>query len=398
MWSAMSRAEQHANLLRFYEELNEATEGRHAELLAEPTTTWYLRLVAALLEADDPEAARRIPPVLDGLARPRWSVMIPTYQCAHTLRETLESVLIQDPGPERMQIEVVDDGSGDDPSKVVEELARGRVGFFRHPKNVGHVRNFNTCVQRARGDLVHILHGDDRVEPGFYARMEAAFASEPAVGAAFCIAGFMDEEGERYAASTPPQEETGLLEDALVRLASETPVYTPGVVVRRDVYEALGGFDPRFRACGEDLEMWVRIASAYPIWFENEPLAMYRRPLGKSGKGITSRSLRSGANVRDVRRAFAMYSAYLPADRVPAVRARFRTRCADWALGHAQRLLRAGALRSAYAQSREALTTEPSWRVLARIIRMVAREGSRRGRSAARTAVGTRTAPAREAR
>ena len=50
----------------------------------------------------------RIAPVPAGVRRPRWSVMIPTFNCAKYLRETLGSVLAQDPGPERMQIEVVD--------------------------------------------------------------------------------------------------------------------------------------------------------------------------------------------------------------------------------------------------------------------------------------------------
>jgi glycosyltransferase involved in cell wall biosynthesis len=50
-----------------------------------------------------------IPPIPDGTPRPLWSVMIPTYNCANYLRETLASVLAQDPGFEIVQIEVVDD-------------------------------------------------------------------------------------------------------------------------------------------------------------------------------------------------------------------------------------------------------------------------------------------------
>ncbi|HZG65515.1 MAG TPA: glycosyltransferase, partial [Herpetosiphonaceae bacterium] len=69
-----------------------------------------------------------ITPVRDGAPRPLWSVMIPTYNCARYLRGTLESVLAQDPGPDHMQIEVVDDGSQDDPAAVVAEVGRGRVG------------------------------------------------------------------------------------------------------------------------------------------------------------------------------------------------------------------------------------------------------------------------------
>lgn len=71
-----------------------------------------------------------IPPVPDGTPRPLWSVMIPTYNCAKYLRETLASVLVQDPGPDVMQIEVVDDHSTkDDPEAVVKELAGDRYTY-----------------------------------------------------------------------------------------------------------------------------------------------------------------------------------------------------------------------------------------------------------------------------
>jgi glycosyltransferase involved in cell wall biosynthesis len=91
--------------------------------------------------------------------------MIPTYHCAAYLRETLESVLAQDPGPERMQIEVIDDHStADDPEAVVREPASDRVAFHRQSRNVvGHVASFNTCLRRARGGLVHLLRGASAV-------------------------------------------------------------------------------------------------------------------------------------------------------------------------------------------------------------------------------------------
>jgi cellulose synthase/poly-beta-1,6-N-acetylglucosamine synthase-like glycosyltransferase len=49
----------------------------------------------------------KIDSVLEGFNRPFWSVMIPTYNCAKYLRKTLKSVLEQDLGLEKMQIEIV---------------------------------------------------------------------------------------------------------------------------------------------------------------------------------------------------------------------------------------------------------------------------------------------------
>lgn len=64
-------------------------------------------------------------------------MMIHTYNCANYLRETLASVLTQDPGSNVMQIGVIDDHSTkDDPRAVVEELDKGRVGFYQQPQSV----------------------------------------------------------------------------------------------------------------------------------------------------------------------------------------------------------------------------------------------------------------------
>src|SRR5260370_41738394 len=90
-----------------------------------------------------------IKPVPEHIKRPRWSVMIPAYNCSEYLRGNIQSVLQQDPGPEIMQIEVVDDASTDaDVESLVRDIGQGRVGYYRQPENVGSLRNFETSLNR----------------------------------------------------------------------------------------------------------------------------------------------------------------------------------------------------------------------------------------------------------
>ncbi|HEV2149874.1 MAG TPA: glycosyltransferase [Longimicrobiaceae bacterium] len=323
---------------------------------------------SARSSATDPSGGHRghVPPVAADVARPLWSVMVPTFNCGVYLRDTLESVLAQDPGPEVMQIEVVDDCStADDPAEAVRELGPDRIRFHRQPRNVGHVRNFQTCLLRARGRLVHLLHGDDAVLPGFYATMQRAFEEQPVIGAAFCRHVFIDGEGRRKRLPDPEQPAAGIMPDGLLHVAAGQPFQTPAAVVRRDVYEQLGGFDRRLAYCGEDWEMWVRIAAHYPVWYEPEPLALYRRHTLAPGS-LTGRSLRTGENLKDLRRAVGIYEAYLPAGEAPAVRKRILSRCADWGIGLANNLLAAGQPAAAAAQLREALLCRASPRTAAR--------------------------------
>ena len=180
---------------------------------------------------------------------------------------TLEGVLAQDPGPEVMQIEVVDDHSTDDPAAIVGSLGRGRVDYFRQRSNVGITRNFATCLNRAHGRLVHMLHGDDCARPGLLRAHVAALRgesgdSEPRSAGSL----FIDETGASWRRPRRSRASSGVLPDALERLALEQRIMTPSMVVRREVYERLGGFDDRL-PCSEDWEMWVRIAAHYPIGY-----------------------------------------------------------------------------------------------------------------------------------
>ena len=334
-----------------------------------------------------------VPPPASDRERPLWSVMIPTYNCAHYLRTTLKSVLAQDPGPDAMQIEVVDDHSTrDDPRKVVEELGGGRVAFYQQPRNVGHTRNFDRCLQRAQGRLVHLLHGDDYVRPGFYQRMQRGF-SEPRVGAAFCRHIYMDEHGHWQSISALERSESGVLADWLPKIASGPRISTPSVVVRRTVYEQLGSFDPRL-SFSEDWEMWVRIATRYAFWFEPEPLAVYR--IKREG-ALTDRAVREGRFAADMRRATEIIEEYLPAYLPPgaAVTRHARALYAGWAREAAQQALAAGDLRSAAGQLREAFRCSRSGRDVRAVAGLLAAEGLRRGGAAA--AAGARL-PGRAAR
>jgi len=209
--------------------------------------------------------------------RPRWSIMIPTYNSAPLLAATLESVLAQDAGPADMQIEVVDDASTDDVASVVRDVGRGRVAVYRQPRNVGHAANFDMCIQRARGHLVHLLHGDDAVLPDFYDTMGAPFAAHSEVGAAFCRTIYADGDGHWTSFSPLLPLERGVVPDPLALMAARQPAQPPSIVVRRAVYEHLGGFDRRFQTCAEDWEMYARVASRYAVWYEPTPLAVYRR-------------------------------------------------------------------------------------------------------------------------
>jgi glycosyltransferase involved in cell wall biosynthesis len=287
--------------------------------------------------------------------------MIPTYNCAEYLRDTLRAVLRQDPGPTAMQIEVVDDCSTrDDPEAVTRDVGAGRVGFFRQSVNVGHTRNFGTCLERSCGELIHLLHGDDAVRDGFYAALGSAFDAAPEIGAAFCRQIIIDERGNWVHLSPLEQTESGIIDGWLDRIAAGQRLQTPAMVVRRSVYEHLGGFDGRL-TWTEDWEMWVRIAASYPVSYETGALALYR----VHSRSSSDRQSDSAETIRDVRRAIEIIREYLPPDRAESLAREAALSTARAAVRRGRRFARRGMWAAARAHAREAVRTDPTPSVIA---------------------------------
>jgi len=310
-----------------------------------------------------------IPPVADTTTRPLWSVMIPTFNCGPYLSDTLASVLGQAPSADVMQIEVIDDHSLlDNPELVVQKTGSGRIGFFRQTSNVGHIKNFETCLKRARGQLIHLLHGDDYVQDGFYAAIERAFDAVPQLGAAFCRSRLIDDRAREQGLTSLLRDRPGVLTDAVGHLAAEQHIMTPSIVVRRVVYEELGAFDERL-LCAEDWEMWVRIAAHYPIWFEPQTLAAYRMHENSN----TGRHIRTGEDTQYIRMAIDIMSSYLSDSVAASLSRRAKENYARSAVDTALGLLRKRDLAGGMAVMRQALLLSHSLGILLYAARRSAR-------------------------
>jgi glycosyltransferase involved in cell wall biosynthesis len=301
-----------------------------------------------------------IPKIKDSGVRPYWSVMIPTYNArTNYLEETLRGILQQDPGQEQMQIEVVDDCSSDGaPLELIRQIAGDRIAVHREPKNNGLPGIWNRCLERARGKWVHILHQDDFVLPGFYAALGNG-AHDNHVGAAFSRFAMISPEGHWLSISDLHRESAGLLDAWHEKITIEQLIQCPAIVVRRAVYEHLGGFRPQLTYTS-DWEMWQRIAAHYSFWFEPSILACYRR----HGASATSRLMLQADDVRDVRKTIDIAKAYHP-PRVGSVLARkARAHSATWAVGNSRYLLVQGHFEAARKQVIEALRLSRSRRVI----------------------------------
>ena len=89
---------------------------------------------------------------------PFFSVIIPVYNRANKLGAAIESVRAQ--SCQDFEILVVDDGSGDDPSRIAEPFHDPRIRFMSQP-NGGGGKARNTAIDQARGRFIAPLDSDD---------------------------------------------------------------------------------------------------------------------------------------------------------------------------------------------------------------------------------------------
>jgi GT2 family glycosyltransferase len=251
----------------------------------------------------------QIRPIPKTESRPLFSVMISVLDSTEHLRETLQSVLDQDLGPDMMEIEVVDNGvASNETAAVLNEIGNGRVRFHARAKAVGAAENFNSCLERARGHWIHIVRAKDVLRSGLYDRARAMIAEHPGIDAFTARHIFIDAQGAWLSLSElESHRPTMLSEQFIQRQLTAQRLQFVTTLVRRSVFEELGGFRELFRHC-PDWDMWNRIILTHRVFYDPDFLGCHRL---QSEYGA-SEMIRTGENVREERRCLRTYCGLLP--------------------------------------------------------------------------------------
>ena len=155
----------------------------------------------------------------------------------------------------------------------------------------------------------------------------------------------------------------GVLPGFITRIGAADRIQAPSIVVRRSVYEKLGGFRTDLPQVA-DWEMWVRVAAHYPIWYEPATLAAWRI----HSASWTADFVRSAENIVDERRCIAVIRPLLPSDRAESISRKARENVARRALSNAYHALGRAEFGTALRQACEGLKCSASPRVVMRAI------------------------------
>jgi GT2 family glycosyltransferase len=216
---------------------------------------------------------------------PPVAVVIPSWNCLGDLVGCVESVQAQD--GVQVELVVVDNGSTDG---TVAFLQREGIPHLALPQNLGFARAVNLGASRTRSPLVMVLNADTRLEPGCLERLAAALETDTTLGGVQPLILQLDPAlprrpddqhtivyslGQALTADGRGREEAAGLP---LRSVSAEPREIFGVcgaacMMRRDLLVALGGYEERYFAFCEDVDLNVRARVAgWP--FALEPSAV----------------------------------------------------------------------------------------------------------------------------
>ena len=218
-----------------------------------------------------------IPPVNGECKMPHITVTIPVYNRAPLVGRTIDSVLVQ--VFQDWDLLVVEDGSTDDTVAVVREYCRHdpRVHLEVNPQNLGLTRNWNRCLDLARGPLVQVLLSDDLMDADYLGLVSEFFETHPQVGFVASSCRYIDPEDRVFlpGEARPPQLYRAGDEAVTALLTGGFP-HVSSIVIRRECYEKLGKFNEKIWH-GPDVEMDARLASQYDFYHFGAIHTSFRR-------------------------------------------------------------------------------------------------------------------------
>lgn len=193
---------------------------------------------------------------------PRVSIVVPAYNLAGYLRDTLDSVKAQT--DDDWECIVVDDASPDECGAIAEEYAQQdpRFRVIHNEKNLYLAEARNVAIDAARGEYILPVDADDRLGPQAVSLLKEALDADRDLQVAYGGVFFVAEDGKRpidYGVSTPGHSNWPVPWDPQKQVQGwNCAPYAS--MFRREAWRQVGGYRSRLKMA-EDADFWTRLAS-----------------------------------------------------------------------------------------------------------------------------------------
>jgi glycosyltransferase involved in cell wall biosynthesis len=279
---------------------------------------------------------------------PAVSVVVATYNRAHFLGQTLESIFAQ--RFKDYEAIVVDDGSTDETRKLVEGYG-DRIRYF-YQSNRGPSAARNMGVANARAPWIAIQDSDDLMAVDHLEVLYEHACRHPRCGIVFGNGAYIHHPGRdrRTIITTSKSRELAVAGVRLADLFDKSIVRLQAALISKRCYHAVGGHDESLKIC-MDLDLAFRLFMNFPVVYVDEVLFHYRIHEGNIGR---NEELRLDENIRVVQKLLRDY---------PQARQILGSRKIARRMGYRYyRLAKRRSKRQNFAGARKALREALAWR------------------------------------
>ncbi|HET7558455.1 MAG TPA: glycosyltransferase [Limnochordia bacterium] len=194
-------------------------------------------------------------------APPLVSIVLPVYNQASLLGGAVQSVLAQT--YRHFELIVLDDGSTDNPRRVVQTFADARIRFVSRPHQ-GLPRTLNAGWALAEGEYLTWTSADNELLPTMLEELVAVLERDPEAGAVYADYVQIDAAGRTLRRMSKGEYNV-----------RERMNFGPAFLFRRAVVERVGLFDTTLQGI-EDRDYSMRMALAAPVRWLPKELYRYR--------------------------------------------------------------------------------------------------------------------------
>ena len=200
--------------------------------------------------------------------QPLVSVVLPTYNRAHLIVKSIETVLEQ--SYKNLELIVVDDCSTDNTQQRIGSIKDSRVSYIKTEKNRGPACARNKGIKLSKGKYIAFQDDDDRwMKYKLQKQVEVLMNSPESVGIVYTGIHKLIKGKNEYIPSKKNINREGCIFEELLR-GNFVPIHA---LIRRSCFEKVGFFDESMPAL-EDWDMWLRMAEKYEFFYIKEALAV----------------------------------------------------------------------------------------------------------------------------
>lgn len=203
-----------------------------------------------------------------------FSVVIPLYNKADFIEETIKSVIAQTFAD--FEIIVVNDSSTDNSLDIVNNIKDPRIHLYtKTNEGVSAARNFG--ISKANREIVAFLDADDKWEPDYLESIHKLVREYPSAGV-YASEYYIIERGKKKSVNHIASDCETLMLDDYFKASLDAGVSVTSMsstCVRKTILDNM----PLFRVGikrGEDIDVWLRIAIDHSVAFYNRPKVFYR--------------------------------------------------------------------------------------------------------------------------